>query len=105
MADISQSREDTQPIRTRTGGSTFTNPPGRKAWELIDAAGCRGLAVGEAELGHFGRPLQLIDRSVAISGQLEVSPEARCDHARIGRMPPLQSLTDRPELAGPSDHG
>lgn len=48
MADISQSREDTQPIRTRTGGSTFTNPPGRKAWELIDAAGCRGLAVGGA---------------------------------------------------------
>ncbi|MFO1189131.1 MAG: UDP-N-acetylmuramate dehydrogenase [Alphaproteobacteria bacterium] len=48
MADISRSREESQPIRTRTGGSTFTNPPGHKAWELIDAAGCRGLRVGGA---------------------------------------------------------
>jgi len=48
MAKIQQAREDSQPIRTRTGGSTFKNPPGQKAWELIDRAGCRGLAVGGA---------------------------------------------------------
>lgn len=50
MAAIRQAREDTQPLRTRTGGSTFANPPGRKAWQLIDEAGCRGLRVGGAEV-------------------------------------------------------
>ena len=48
MADIRRSREDTQPVRARTGGSTFRNPPGMRAWELIDAAGGRGLARGGA---------------------------------------------------------
>lgn len=53
MDDIKRQREDTQPIGTRTGGSTFKNPDpeesnGRKAWELVDAAGCRGLRVGGA---------------------------------------------------------
>jgi len=53
MQEIQTKREDTQPIRTRTGGSTFANPKqpeaqGRRAWELIDGAGCRGLARGGA---------------------------------------------------------
>lgn len=48
MAAIQAQREATQPIRTRTGGSTFANPPGAKAWELIDRAGCRGLKRGGA---------------------------------------------------------
>jgi UDP-N-acetylmuramate dehydrogenase len=48
MAAIRGSREATQPVRARTGGSTFRNPPGMKAWELIEAAGCRGLARGAA---------------------------------------------------------
>ena len=48
MDAIKTAREDSQPIRTRTGGSTFANPPGAKAWELIDRAGCRGLALGRA---------------------------------------------------------
>ncbi|MCC7049068.1 MAG: UDP-N-acetylmuramate dehydrogenase [Alphaproteobacteria bacterium] len=53
MADIQAERADTQPVRTRTGGSTFANPPGgpsggHKAWELIDRAGCRGLKRGGA---------------------------------------------------------
>ncbi len=48
MADIVAQREDSQPTRTRTGGSTFANPPGAKAWELIDRAGCRGLRRGGA---------------------------------------------------------
>ncbi len=48
MQEIQAAREASQPIRTRTGGSTFANPPGRKAWELIDAAGCRGLRRGGA---------------------------------------------------------
>jgi UDP-N-acetylmuramate dehydrogenase len=48
MAEIQTEREASQPIRARTGGSTFANPPGHKAWELIDRAGCRGLARGGA---------------------------------------------------------
>jgi UDP-N-acetylmuramate dehydrogenase len=50
MDTITQSREATQPVKSRTGGSTFKNPPGRKAWELIDAAGCRGLRIGDAQV-------------------------------------------------------
>src|ERR1700726_3875584 len=49
MDKITEPREATQPIKSRTGGSTFKNPPGRKAWQLIDAAGCRGLKVGAAQ--------------------------------------------------------
>lgn len=48
MAEIQAAREASQPIRARTGGSTFANPPGHKAWELIDGAGCRGLRRGGA---------------------------------------------------------
>jgi UDP-N-acetylmuramate dehydrogenase len=48
MAAIQAAREASQPIRARTGGSTFANPPGHKAWELIDRAGCRGLRRGGA---------------------------------------------------------
>jgi UDP-N-acetylmuramate dehydrogenase len=48
MAEIQAEREASQPIRARTGGSTFANPPGHKAWELIDRAGCRGLTRGGA---------------------------------------------------------
>ena len=48
MNEIQSAREESQPIRARTGGSTFANPPGRKAWELIDQAGCRGLKRGGA---------------------------------------------------------
>lgn len=53
MDDISASREATQPIRTRTGGSTFKNPEGRKAWELIEQAGCRGLTLGGAQVSEM----------------------------------------------------
>ncbi len=52
MKDIAEQREATQPVRSRTGGSTFKNPPGQKAWELIDQAGCRGLAVGAAQVSE-----------------------------------------------------
>jgi UDP-N-acetylmuramate dehydrogenase len=48
MAEIRSSREESQPVRARTGGSTFRNPDGMKAWELIDAAGCRGMRLGDA---------------------------------------------------------
>jgi UDP-N-acetylmuramate dehydrogenase len=50
---ITDAREVTQPIRTKTGGSTFKNPPGRKAWELIEEAGCRGLQIGGARVSQM----------------------------------------------------
>jgi UDP-N-acetylmuramate dehydrogenase len=52
MRQIRESREATQPVRARTGGSTFKNPPGHRAWELIDAAGCRGLSRGAAQVSE-----------------------------------------------------
>jgi UDP-N-acetylmuramate dehydrogenase len=53
MDKITESREATQPVKSRTGGSTFKNPPGHKAWQLIDAAGCRGLTVGGAQVSEM----------------------------------------------------
>jgi len=52
MQDIRSAREASQPVRARTGGSTFRNPDGTKAWELIDAAGCRGLTRGGAQVSE-----------------------------------------------------
>ena len=52
MTAIQTAREQSQPIRSRTGGSTFRNPPGAKAWELIDRAGCRGLQHGGAQVSE-----------------------------------------------------
>jgi UDP-N-acetylmuramate dehydrogenase len=52
MDRIAEEREASQPLRSRTGGSTFKNPPGDKAWRLIDAAGCRGLTVGDAQVSE-----------------------------------------------------
>jgi UDP-N-acetylmuramate dehydrogenase len=52
MDRISASREASQPLRSKTGGSTFKNPPGEKAWQLVDAAGCRGLMQGGAQVSE-----------------------------------------------------
>lgn len=52
MDRISASREASQPLRSKTGGSTFKNPDGHKAWQLVDAAGCRGLALGGAQVSE-----------------------------------------------------
>lgn len=52
MAEIREAREASQPTRTRTGGSTFANPEGHKAWQLIDRAGCRGLRLGGAQVSE-----------------------------------------------------
>ncbi len=53
MNAITEARSSTQPVNTRTGGSTFKNPPGKKAWELVDAAGCRGLRRGDAQVSEM----------------------------------------------------
>ena len=51
-SEIAEARENSQPLRTKTGGSTFKNPPGEKAWQLVDAAGCRGLTMGGAQVSE-----------------------------------------------------
>jgi UDP-N-acetylmuramate dehydrogenase len=70
MDKVTESREATQPIKSRTGGSTFKNPPGRKAWQLIDAAGCRGLAVGAAQVSELHCNF-LINRGGATAADIE----------------------------------
>ena len=52
MDAIARAREESQPLRSRTGGSTFKNPPGHKAWALVDAAGCRGFTIGDAQVSE-----------------------------------------------------
>jgi UDP-N-acetylmuramate dehydrogenase len=70
MDRITESREATQPIKSRTGGSTFKNPPGHKAWRLIDAAGCRGLTVGAAQVSELHCNF-LINRGGASAADIE----------------------------------
>ena len=53
MAEVQNNRETAQPIREKTGGSTFKNPPGHSAWKLVDAAGCRGLRLGGAQVSDM----------------------------------------------------
>ena len=69
-----RAREASQPIREKTGGSTFKNPPGRKAWELIDRAGCRGLTVGDAQVSTMHCNF-LINRGTASAADLEALGE------------------------------
>jgi UDP-N-acetylmuramate dehydrogenase len=74
MDKITESREATQPIKSRTGGSTFKNPPDRKAWQLIDAAGCRGLKVGSAQVSEMHCNF-LINRGGATAADIEALGE------------------------------
>ena len=70
MDRISASREASQPLRTKTGGSTFKNPPGEKAWELVDRAGCRGMTLGGAQVSEKHTNF-LINTGSATSAEIE----------------------------------
>jgi UDP-N-acetylmuramate dehydrogenase len=70
MERITAAREASQPIREKTGGSTFKNPPGYKAWQLIDQAGCRGLALGDAQVSEMHCNF-LINRGHASAADIE----------------------------------
>jgi UDP-N-acetylmuramate dehydrogenase len=74
MEHISGVREASQPIKEKTGGSTFKNPPGVKAWQLIDQAGCRGLVVGDAQVSPMHCNF-LINRGAATARDIEVLGE------------------------------
>ena len=70
MERVTAAREAAQPIRERTGGSTFKNPDGGKAWQLVDAAGCRGLRVGGAQVSEMHCNF-LINRDGATAADIE----------------------------------
>ena len=70
MDEIAAYREEVQPIKSRTGGSTFKNPPGKKSWQLIDAAGCRGLTVGDAKVSELHCNF-LINEGKATAAEIE----------------------------------
>ncbi len=74
MDRIAAAREASQPLRSRTGGSTFKNPPGHKAWQLVDAAGCRGLMVGGAQVSEKHTNF-LINTGTATSADIEALGE------------------------------
>jgi UDP-N-acetylmuramate dehydrogenase len=74
MDRISASREASQPLRSKTGGSTFKNPPGKRAWELVDAAGCRGLTQGGAQVSEKHTNF-LINTGDATSADIEALGE------------------------------
>ena len=70
MERIAQAREESQPVRTKTGGSTFKNPSGEKAWQLVDAAGCRGMMRGGAQVSEKHTNF-LINTGTATSADIE----------------------------------
>ena len=74
MDRIAAAREASQPLRTRTGGSTFKNPPGHKAWQLVDQAGCRGLTLGGAQVSEKHTNF-LINTGHATSTEIEALGE------------------------------
>ena len=74
MKAVTEHREASQPIKARTGGSTFKNPPGDKAWRLVDAAGCRGLARGGAQVSEKHTNF-LINTGEATSADIEALGE------------------------------
>ncbi|MCL4163037.1 UNVERIFIED_CONTAM: hypothetical protein GTU68_060642 [Idotea baltica] len=74
MDEIGDAREESQPLRTRTGGSTFKNPEGQSAWKLIDGAGCRGLKVGGAQVSEKHCNF-LINEGDATANDIEVLGE------------------------------
>jgi len=65
MSEVAEYREKNQPIRERTGGSTFKNPEGMSAWKLIDAAGCRGLRIGGAKVSEMHCNFLINDRNAS----------------------------------------
>src|SRR5258705_13721022 len=96
MEQVQNHGETAQPIREKTGGSTFKNPPGNSAWKLIDAAGCRGLRVGGAQVsemhcnflintGHAtGQDIENLGEAVRARGKENSGIELHWEIKRIG---------------------
>lgn len=85
LAEITARREASQPLRERTGGSTFKNPPGDSAWRLVDAAGWRGRAVDGARFSELHANFMINDGSATAEGLEALGERARADvRARFG---------------------
>jgi UDP-N-acetylmuramate dehydrogenase len=96
MNEVQAHREAAQPIREKTGGSTFKNPPGESAWKLIDAAGCRGLRVGAAQVSEMhcnflintgeatGRDIETLGETVRARVKEKCGIELQWEIKRIG---------------------
>ena len=96
MERVTEAREAAQPIKEKTGGSTFKNPPGNKAWKLIDAAGCRGLVIGDAQVSEMHCNF-LINRGNATAADIEdLGEEVRRGCART----PASSSSGRSSGSG-----
>ncbi len=101
MDRITEAREASQPIREKTGGSTFKNPPGEKAWQLIDRAGCRGLVVGDAQVSQMHCNF-LINRGAATAADIEnLGDEVRAGKSGDGRRAALGNQAHRGEGVSP----
>ena len=103
MDEVARYRETHQPIKERTGGSTFKNPPGQSAWKVIDAAGCRGLRVGGAKVsdlhcnfllndqGASGEDVEKLGETVRARAQAHSGVQLEWEIIRVG-----QPLAGRP---------
>ena len=97
MRDIVKNRVDAQPRGVRTGGSTFANPDGGKAWQEIDKAGCRGLQIGAARVsdkhcnflintgGASAFDIETLGETVRRRVQENGGPDLRWEIRRIGK--------------------
>jgi len=100
MDRIAAAREAAQPLRSKTGGSTFKNPAGHKAWELVDAAGCRGLMLGGAQVSEKHTNF-LINTGTATAAQIEALGELVRDKVRAATGVDLEWEIRRVGTPGP----
>ena len=106
MKEITETRESSQPTKARTGGSTFKNPEGHSSWKLIDAAGCRGLTIGNAQVseqhcnflintgGATARDIELVGETVRNRVRDHSEIELRWEIRRMGHFVPGQEVRE-----------
>jgi UDP-N-acetylmuramate dehydrogenase len=106
MREITEKRESSQPIRSKTGGSTFKNPDGHSSWKLIDEAGCRGLQIGDAQVSELhcnfllntgessARDLELLGETVRNKVRANSGIELKWEIRRMGHFVPGQEVRE-----------
>jgi len=104
MQEVADYREAHQPTKARTGGSTFKNPPGHSAWRLVDAAGCRGLRVGDAQVSELHCNF-LINQGAATAADIENLGETIRERVRAASGISLEWEIRRIGQRAPESHG